>query len=144
MRIKIRNSLNVDSQVNLRKLSPLMKIQAGLTVMWHNTEMYKRELRKKTEASTILRMQQDQRLKEMLLSQIYKELDSNTTLKENGKICESIIVSVDASMKKSLDRVITHSDFLSYEFEMIEENPDIRIAFKDMPYLVRVRKKSVR
>lgn len=143
MRIKLRNSLNIDAPVNLRRLTPAMKVYAGIMSKIHSSKMYKQEINRKVEANAIKKMQQDEILKEMLLSKIYKELNSNATLKPEGKVCSSMVISVEASQKHSLDRVLKQSEFLPYKIEFIEENRDIRLAFKNMPYLIRVSKKII-
>lgn len=144
MRVKIRNELDVTAPVNLRKLKPLTKIQAGFITMWHNTEWYRTGLNKKIEEENLRRMQQDEMLKDLILSQIYRELIKDTTMKEHGKVCQSVILSIDAKYRFSLKRILTHKDFLPYNIEMVPENADLRKAFKDMPYLIKVSKKVVR
>lgn len=143
MKIKIRDELDFNQKINLRKLSPLMKVYAGIVTQWHETEMYKRKLNKSMETEAVQQMQRDDRLKEILLAQIFKELNSNSQLESEGKVCKSIVVSIEAKYKKSLDRVITHRDFLPYKLKFVEENPDLRKAFKDMPYLLQVEKRMV-
>jgi len=143
MRVQIRNALDLSAPVNLRRLSPAMKVYAGIVAMYRNTEFYKRGLHKKLEASVVKGMQEDEMLKEALLAMIFKELDSNSSLEKEGKVCRSMVISVDASKKKSLDRVIGHNDFLPYQIQYVQENRDIRLAFKNMPFLIRVSKKIV-
>lgn len=135
--------MDVDAPVNLRRLTPAMKIYAGVMSKIHSSKMYRQEVNKKVEASVVKKMQQDEILKEMLLSKIYKELHSNTTLGADGKVCASMVISVDASQKHSLDRVLEQSEFLPYKIEAVKENADIRLAFKNMPYLIRVSKKII-
>jgi hypothetical protein len=89
-------------------------------------------------------MQRDEKLKDLLLAQIYKELIRNTSMSGKDEVCKSVVISVDASYKYSLKRVLKHKDFLPYSIELVPENTDVRKAFKDMPFLIRVSKKVVR
>ena len=143
MRVKVRNELDFDQKINVRKLSPLMKIYAGIVVQWRETEFYHRKLNKSLESVAIQQMQRDEKLKEVLLAQIFKELNANSQLEEEGKQCKSIVVSVEAKYRESLERVLKHRDFLPYRIKFVEENGDLRIAFKDMPYLLLVEKRMV-
>jgi hypothetical protein len=144
MRVKIRRELDVEASVNLRKLKPLGKIQAGFLTMWHNTDFYKTGLNRRLEEDNIRLMQRDEKLKDLLLAQIYKELIRNTSMSGKDEVCKSVVISVDASYKYSLKRVLKHKDFLPYSIELVPENTDVRKAFKDMPFLIRVSKKVVR
>lgn len=143
MRVKIRDVLDLNKPINVKRLSPVMKVYAGIMVRWRESSAYKRKLDKSLEAEAIMRMQKDEQLKQILLAQIHRELNTNTNLKQEGKVCKSIVISVAASHNKSLTRVLNHKDFLPYEIKRIPENEDIRKAFKDMPYLIEVSKKLV-
>lgn len=143
MRVKIRDELDFNQKINIRKLSPLMKIYAGVVTQWHETDVYKRKLNKSLENDAIQQMQKDDRLKEVLLAQVFRELNANTQLEGEGKVCKSIVVSVEAKYKKSLDRVLKHKDFLPYQIRYVEENEDLRKAFSDMPYLLRIEKRMM-
>ncbi len=143
MRVKIREELDLTSQINLRRLSPIMKIYAGIVTKWHESEFYRRGLNRHKEAAAIARMQQDEKLKQLILAQIHKELNVNEELRKVGKVCTSITIQIGADYKKSLDRVLKHKDFLPYKIEPVPENEDVRKAFTNMPYLIRITKKVV-
>lgn len=143
MRVKIRDVLDLEQPINVKRLSPIMKIYAGIMVRWRESASYKRKLNKSLEAEAIARMKKDEQLKQMLLAQIHRELNNNTILREEGKVCKSIIISVAASHNSSLTRVLKHKDFLPYEIRRVPETEDFRKAFKDMPYLIEVSKKFV-
>ena len=70
-------------------------------------------------------MKKDEMLKDLILSQIYRELLHNTSMKEKGETCKSIVLSIDAGYKYSLDRVLKHKDFLPYNIEKVKENSEI-------------------
>lgn len=144
MRYLIRTELDVSKPVNLRRLSPWMKIYAGVVSRWHDSTFYKNKMERRLEEAHAATVQKDERLKEALLVQIFKELDNNQTLGEKGEICNSIVLCVQSQFIYSLDRVIKHKDFLPYEIEKIEEERDLRMAFNDMPVLVRVKKKLLK
>lgn len=141
LRYLIRNELDVSKPVNLRRLTPAMKIYAGIASRWHDSDTYKRRVEKRLEETHAASVQKDERLKEALLVQIFKELDNNQSLGEKGEVCDSLILCVQSQYIYSLDRVLRHKDFLPYEIEKIDEDTDLRTAFKDMPILIRVKKK---
>lgn len=143
VRVKVRQELDFEQKINVRKLSPLMKIYAGIVVRWRETEFYRRKLNRSLEDEAVLQMQKDEQLKEILLAQIFKELGSNSRLESEGKQCKSIVISVEAKYHKSLERVLKHRDFLPYRITFVSENADLRKAFKDMPYLLSVEKRLV-
>ena len=143
MRVKIRNRLNVDKPVNLKRLDPYMKVYAGIMAKYHSSEFYRKKLNKKLEESAIRQMQNDDTLKNAILAKIYRELELNKTLQNDEKLCSGVTISVDPAQKNALDRILRHRDFLPYEIERIPENADIRLAFYDMPYMIRVRKRTV-
>ena len=143
MKVKLRNELDFSQPVNLRKLSPMMKVYAGIVCKWHESDMYKQKRSRSIELANIARMQKDESLKSLLLAQIFKAFGEDSEVAKRGKVCKAVILTVDAAHKKSLDRVLKNKDFLSYNIEFVEENPDIRKAFADMPYLLRVSKKLI-
>jgi hypothetical protein len=152
MRILVRKELNMDKPINLRLLSPSEKIKAGFVTQIQQTNMYKRNKQRNDEMKYIELMQKDENLKTYLLAILYRELNQNTSLASKNKICESVIISVAQKYEDSLKRLFpnlfgetgeTNKDFLSYEIERVEENNDIRKAFKEMPYLLRCSKKSI-
>ena len=49
MRVKMRRVLDVESPVNLRELSPLDKIKAGIVTQWMHTNFYKNYRKRKNE-----------------------------------------------------------------------------------------------
>lgn len=143
MRVKIREELDVRAPVNLKKLSALGKIKAGLSTMWQNTEIYQKALNKNMEAANIAILQKDDHLKNLILGQLYLELNDNKTLSEKDARCSTVILAIDYHYKKSLQRILSHKEFLQYQIELVDENPDIRKAFCDMPILIKFSLKFV-
>ena len=142
MQYFVRKELDVSEPINLRKLSPSMKIYAGVLSGWHNTRYYKKKYAKRKEIEEQVRIQKDERLKDYLLAMIYKELDNQTISKrlQTGEECLEVIIQVNSVSIYSLNRVLKSKEFLPYKIERIQEEKDFRIAFPDMPVLIRVQK----
>lgn len=143
MKIKIRDELNVDAPVNLRRLQPRMKLYAGFMVKIHESRWYQTGKHKKEEQEYARQLQQDEKLKDALLATLYRELVSNNTLEERNDVCTSIILGIDSKHDKSLKRILKQKDFIMYDIQRVEEQPDLRKAFPDMQILIRVSKKVV-
>lgn len=144
MRYLVRNELDFQKPVNLRRLSPMMKIYAGIVSKWHETNYYLTNLHKRQEAAYAAQVQRDEKLKEALLVQIFKELNNNHSMKAKGEECDEVILCVQSKFIHSLDRILTHKDFLPYIIAKVPEDPDIRLAFPEMPVLVKVQKKKLK
>lgn len=142
MQYFVRKELDVSEPINLRKLSPSKKIYAGVLSSWHNTRYYKKKYAKRKEIEEQVRIQKDERLKDYLLAMIYKELDNQTISKrlQTGEECLEVIIQVNSVSIYSLNRVLKSKEFLPYKIERIQEEKDFRIAFPDMPVLIRVQK----
>lgn len=143
MRFLVRNELDFEKPINLRRLKPLMKIYAGFIVKWHETEFYKTALNKRLEADYAAKIQRDEKLKEALLVVIFKELDNSKAVSSYGEESKEIVVQIKSKYIHSFDRIVNHKDFLPYELIKVDENPDLRKAFPEMPVLIRVRKKQM-
>lgn len=143
MRVFIRKELDTGKSINLQRLSPAFKIYAGLITKWHSSKYYRTASARRLEAGYILQSQKDDKLKEILLALIYKELAANTSLKPLTHVCNEMVIAVKAEYKDSLFRVLKHKDFLSYNIKLVAENKDLRQAFKDMPILIEVSKKVI-
>lgn len=141
MQYFMRKELDVDAPVNLRRLSPKMKIYAGLVSKWHESKFYKSQYNKRMDAMHAEQVRRDEKLKEALLVIIYRELNNNKSLKAKGEECSEIIVCVKSKFIHSLDRIIEHKEFLPYVLKKIDEEPDVRTAFPEMPILLCVKKK---
>lgn len=152
MRVHVRSVLDTDKNINLRRLSAKDKILAGIITQWKNTTVYKNNSQRKKEAEYLKQLKQDEDLKNILLAIMYRELVQNKTLDSKGKICESIIIEVNHQYEASLGRLFpnlfgnpgeTNKDFLSYDVLRVEENADLRVAFKDMPIRLLCSKKHL-
>lgn len=67
MKIKIRDELNVDEPINLRRLKPRIKLYAGFMVKIHESRWYQTGRHKKEEQDYARQVQQDERLKMLYL-----------------------------------------------------------------------------
>ena len=143
MKIKIRDELNVDKPINLRRLTPRIKLYAGFMVKIHESRWYQTGRYKKEEQDYAKQVQQDERLKNALLAVLYRELVDNKTLSDKKDTCKEITVSIDSKYQKSLDRILKQKDFIMYDIKRVEEQPDIRKAFPDMAIILQVSKKVV-
>ena len=143
MKVFIRKELDVNQPINLRRLSPFMKIYAGLLTKIHSTKLYKTNLQKRLEEDYLQQVKQDENLKDALLAVLYRELSTNNTLKEKGEVCSELIVQIQRDQQESLKRIMSHKDFLIYNMTLIEENSDILKAFKNIPILLKVTKKTI-
>lgn len=144
MRYLVRHELDFDAPINLRRLRPIMKIYAGIVTKWRDTEYYKSNLNKRMEAAYAERVKRDEMLKEALLVLIYRELDNNASLAKKGEKCCEVVVCVQSRFIHSLDRILQHKDFLPYVIKKVPEEPDARLAFPEMPILLRVRKRNLK
>ena len=152
MRVKMRQVLDTDQPINLRRLKPLDKIKAGLIIQWKQTNIYKRNKQQREEAVYLEQLRKDEDVKNYILALLYRELISNVTLQQKDKECESVVISISQHYEDSLYRLFPNlfgrsgemnKDFLSYEITRVEEHADIRKAFKEMPYLFRCSKKHL-
>lgn len=143
MRSLIRDELCVDQPINLKKLSPFMKIYAGIIVRVHESKYYKNKLNARIEERYLEQTRKDEMVKDCILAMIYRELNNNKSLEDKGDVCASVILSVSSRYSDSLQRIITHKDFLSYDVEIVDENQDMRQAFPSMPVLLQVKKREV-
>lgn len=143
MKVFIREELCTDKPINLRKLSPFMKVYAGILTWYRESNFYKRGEHKRLEQQHAAQVQRDETLKDILLALIYKELSQNSGLKDKDDVCVEAVFKIDAKYKDSLERILTHQDFILYDIKRIEENSDARIAFPMMPILISVKKKII-
>lgn len=143
MKVFIRKELNTEKPINLHRLSSVMKLYAGIVTKWHSTKFYKINLNKRLEAEQQEQIQKDEKLKELLLAQVYNELTNNASLSEKGEVCDSVILSVKSDYFSSLSRILSSKDFLLYDVRRIEEFSDLRTAFEKMPILIEFKKKMI-
>lgn len=152
MRVLVRNELDLSKPVNLKRLSPLEKVKAGIISQIMQNSFYINYKRQKDEESYMQILKEDEMVKSLILAELYAELNQNRTLSERGVKAEEIIITVDAKYEESLKRLFPnlfgqqgnpHKDFISFNIDRVSENPDIRLAFKNMPILLRASAKRI-
>lgn len=143
MRVKIRDELNIDSPINLRKLKPAMKLYAGFMVKVHESKWYQTNRHKKEEEDYARQVQEDEKLRDALLAVLYRELVSNRSLEQKNDVCSEITISIDSRYQKSLNRILKQKDFIIYDIRRVQEDPDLRKAFPDMKILLCASKRAV-
>lgn len=143
MRAFLGYSLDFDQPINLRRLTPAMKIYAGVVTKIHESKMYQVQKHKRMEALHAEQVKKDEMLKSYLLAMLYRELTENRTLGGVQQVCAEVVISVKSEYRKSLKAVLGNADFAGYNITEIEENRDIRKAFSEMPILLRVSKSAV-
>lgn len=143
MKVFIRQELCVENPINLRKLAPLKKIYAAVLVKYRESKWYTKAENRRLEQQYAIQAQKDERLKELILAYVFKELSQNAKLKEKGDVCEELVLKVDSKYRDSLNRILKHKDFILYDIHEIQENPDVRLAFPKMPILISIKRKMV-
>lgn len=152
MRVLVRRSLDLNKPVNLKQLTPLEKVKAGIISQIMQNSFYINYQRSKKEEEYMKALKEDEKVKSLILAELYGELDQNRTLKQNNLVCEEIIITVDAKYEPSLRRLFPnlfgedrepHKDFMSFNIDRVPENADIRLAFRDMPILLKASAKKL-
>lgn len=155
MRAVIRKEVDVDQPLNLRRLSPLQKITVSLRKEWKSTSFYRNADLARERVAHQKKIAREEDAKRAILGKVYTELIRKADARKDVGTIDEVIVAVDASFSDILfDRynsdgellykgILNHSDFAQYDIEVIQENHDIRLAFPNMQYLLRVRKKVV-
>ena len=80
MRSFVRNELCTDKPINLKRLSPAMKVYAGIITRFHDSKYYKTKLDIRLEAQYSEQVRIDEKVKDNILAMVYRELNSNKTL----------------------------------------------------------------
>jgi len=150
MRVKVREKLDLDKPINLKRLGPKDKVVAGILSQIRHTSLYKSLKRKKEEEAYVEQTKNDEMLKNYILAYLYSELSQNKTLSQYGKECSEVILSLNHKYEDSLKRILPNlynpesepsKDFIAFDILRVEENPDLRLAFADMPILLKAQKK---
>lgn len=137
MQLKIRTKVNIDKDLDTTVLSPFQEIQAAVSTAIRSISLVQRREERRIEQEQRLRIQQEEELKAELLAKIYHYLIDNKVFKEQDKICESIILSVNRSKKDSLLKILRHNEFSMCKITIIEENKDLLKSFPSLPILVK-------
>lgn len=140
MRVEVRKELSLENP-NLKEISATDKIALAIKSKLYESKFYKNSVKKKMDAEQRKRLQRISQLKESLLVRLYAELTEDATLKKKGLHTKYVRFIVRQSYADILDEVLTHKEFLPYEIGRVPENPDVRLAFPDMPIILNVERK---
>lgn len=142
MKVKVKREINVDNpNLDIRSLPKSSRLFAGIKVSWHTTKIYQKIHQKEMEKEYKLRMAMIDKVKEMLLSVLYGELVNNTSMSKRKLNAGKIYVKVDSVFSDCIDEALSHKDFISFNIKRVNENPDIRKAFPNMPLIFECSKK---
>ncbi len=142
MRVEVRKELSLENP-NLKEISATDKIALAIKSKLYESKFYKNSVKKKMDAEQRKRLQRISQLKESLLVRLYAELTEDATLKKKGLHTKYVRLIVRQSYADILDEVLTHKEFLPYEIGRVPENPDVRLAFPDMPIILNVERKML-
>ena len=155
MRVVVRKTVDIDSSVNLRRLSPKDKLIVAIKNEWTTTSWYRSSKEKSQQELRKRVIEREDRVKDLVLTKIHQELDESKFLKKSGMTAKEIIILVDAEFEDVLfDKydedgelrrrsIFLHNEFAPYNVTAVEEDSDIRKCFSDMPYMFRVSKKTI-
>lgn len=147
MRVLLRKEIS-DKHPNLRKLKPLTKIMVAVKLKYQDSSFYKNNKKKKDAEVFKRRAKEEECIKNSILKQINDGF-------QKDKSIEWIVLEVDIRYSRLLfDRysddgdliyrgLLSSDEFYPYSVTRIRENHDIRVAFKNMPMLLKVRKREV-
>lgn len=143
IRVKMRTEIDVNSPINLKKLSPINKIKVGFITQWRQTNFYKNKISREEERKLAEQNARDNLVKEGILSQLYSELIQNKELGKRDEKCREIVLQIPYEYSENVKRVIQHKDFIPYDISIVPEVADMRRAFSNMPLLIRAKTRSL-
>lgn len=155
MRVKIREIIDINQPINLRTLSPTDKIITAIRCAISNSNFSLVGRKKREQEAHRRRLEREDYLKDVLLTKVYQTLVKNSEIKD-GLISKEVYIKVNAEYKDILfdefdsagnllhKSILRQSDFAQYNVRFVEEEPDIRVAFPDMPYMLVFSRKEVK
>lgn len=154
MRVEIREIIDINQPINLRTLSPLDKILTAIRCSFSNSNISMMSRKKREQEAHQKRLEREDYLKDVLLTKAYQTLVKKSEIKE-GELSEKVFITVNAEYKDILfdefdsagnllhKSILKQSDFAQYDVKFVEEEPDIRRAFPEMPYMLVFSRKEV-
>lgn len=137
----MREAINVDNAVDIASLPPLQKIVVGAVKGYKSRESYKKKEERRLEAENRLRIEREEQLKEEILTDIYRDLINNVTLKEKGLVCKEVRLLIDRDREKELREVIRHKEFVSFNIRVEEVDKDLLRSFPKLKILIVITEK---
>lgn len=154
MRVEVRKIIDINQPINLRTLSPLDKVLTAIRCAFSNSNIALMNRKKREQEAHQKRLEREDYLKDILLTKVYQTLVKNSVVKE-GELSEQVFITVNAEYRDILfdefdekgnmlhKSVLKQSDFAQYNVKFVEEEPDIRRAFPEMPYMLIFSRKEV-
>jgi hypothetical protein len=143
MKVKIREVVDIESEIDLTKLSPLQKILVALRREYRDTKYYRNKMEREMEKDYRQRTAKEERLKEIILTQVHEELIRNTEMSKRGLTCAAIQFAVARHFEDTLREIVKHKEFISFDIRFIPCNKDLLRSFNKIPVLIEVRLKMV-
>lgn len=155
MKVKVRDSINTTKQINLRDLTPVQKVTVAIQCAIDESKMMQNKRRRKEQASYQARLREEDTLKNVILTKAYQALILNTYNKKKKSTTDEVFIKVDGKYKYLLfdeidqegalvhTSILKHSDFAQYNVSIVPECQDIRRAFPEMPYLLKLTRKEL-
>lgn len=155
MRVVIRNEIDIDKPLNLRRLSPVTKVIVAFRKQLQSSVFFEKRRMKAEQAKNRARIVKEDSCKESISTRLYQELVLNKSMQNTDSVIREVVIAVNAEYsdvihdQKDEDgsvvkpSIFRHNDFSQYEIVPVQENVDLRIAFPEMPYLFVCSRKSL-
>ena len=154
MRAVIGREVDINQPLNLRRLSPWQKVIVAIRKELSESSFFLNSKRERMQEAHKARIVREDKVKEMILTEIYQELVKGASGKGSDRV-QKIVIAVNPEFKDVTfdscnsegevvrQNIFSHSDFSQYEIVAVKENADIRRAFSKIPYLFEVSRKLI-
>lgn len=137
MRVFIRKKVSEDN-IDLLTLKPSERIIVSAINAIHGLSIYKEKKRKDELREYRLRLEKEELLKNAILFNINKYFNSK---KRNN--VKSVTISVPREHESFLNSILKSKDFVSFDYEVIDIDPDFLLSFPQIPILVKFQRKNI-
>lgn len=134
MRVFMREVVDLDKPLNMKKLNWKEKIRVSIAMEIRGTKLYQYADKKAKDKEAAYQVFVEDSLKNALLAQIYHGF----TLE--GREVKEVFLEVKREYESALARVLRHKEFSVYLIQRVPENQDIRVAYPDMPILLKCKR----
>lgn len=139
----MRRKIDLDSSVELSKLPALEMILVSIMSQYRESRLYNYYKKKSLDKEYNETVKKEENLKDCILSYAYGELVRNSRFKDKGVTCELITLAIPRDFEKVLPNVLKSKDFASYNVKVVPCDPDMLIAFNNLPIMIDLSKKMV-
>ena len=150
MKVKIREVVSHEADVDLQRLTPFQKISVAVRKRIYNSRFAQRSREKQQELEFKDKVAREERLKVELLSEIHNNLVNSEGLRKVysnkgididslGIKCEAVVLAVDRSFEQELYKLLNHKEFSEFKFRILDVNRDMLRSFEKIPILLEVR-----